>query len=435
MQRQAEWKLTNRIRHAPSRPLVRHPLVVLLAINILGLGVTGGLVMRLLEERDHAHERMADLEREAREHTALVGEVRQRTEERASAQQIALEKRLDNLTQQWHGQAYEALTRGLGEVSGIADAEKRARTQADTSIAERMSELEKRLARVQQQAEQHDLFARLENEAAAGVLLVHSAFDYHIKGTPKTELQSGTGWGSGFLISADGVLITNKHVLKPWLFDADMASLIADGDVEIVGPTRIYVWRAGDRCMRENGELDFENAWSQHGARKLRVLAFAADHMRAAQKDDAGRMTEPPLHELDNNDLGVLQIDGGPFPYLTLAPAGRTRKLDRVMALGYPRGCRGLERGIVQSSPSLGTVRKAEDTIHVTASIIPGNSGGPLLNERGEVAGVVTRIYSETLGICIRADVVSALLDEQLRGAMAQRADASLVTLHQPAWR
>lgn len=435
MQGRSAVEGTSLRRTGTQRRVAKHPIVLLLAINVLGLGVVGGVVMRLLEERDLSRARMEALEKAAASAGEAVLSARSFVEDRTARQEAALDAELRRFTQQWRGREDDALTRGIGEVSGLAATEKQERTKADDSIGARISTLEERLQRVQRLADQQDVFARLENESAPGVLLVHSAFDYHVKGSPKNSLETGTGWGTGFLVSADGVLVTNKHVLKPWLFDPDMASLIADGDVELVGPARIHVWRSGDRCVREDGSPALENAWSFTGPRRLRVLAFAADHMRAAEHDDAGRLSEPPLHELDNNDLGVLQLDGGPFPHLVLAPAGRTHKLDRVMAIGYPRGCRGLERGIVQSSPSLGTVRKAEDTIHVTASIIPGNSGGPLINERGEVAGVVTRIYSETLGICIRAEVVNDLIEHTLHGSMAQRTAMSLVTVSQSFYR
>ena len=62
----------------------------------------------------------------------------------------------------------------------------------------------------------------------------------------------------------------------------------------------------------------------------------------------------------------------------------------------------------------IGTVRKVENTIHVTASIIPGNSGGPLVGPDGNVVAIVTRVYSETLGICINIDHVRKLLDDAM---------------------
>ncbi|MSR73904.1 MAG: serine protease [Planctomycetes bacterium] len=301
---------------------------------------------------------------------------------------------------------------------------------ADQQFEQRLLALDHRLAAVQSQSEIINVFRNIEERAAPCVFLLHCTFDYRVVGGTPGDLETGTGWGSGFMISPDGHLVTNKHVLQPWKFDPDLASMLASKEIELVGPSRIYAWACGERCVSEAGVPLLSRAFSTTGPRKLRIAGFAPDALRPIERDTLGRITEPPLHELDNNDLALLQLEGGPYPCLALAAPGRVRKLDRVMTLGYPRGQRGLECGIAQTSPSLGTVRKAEDTIHITASIIPGNSGGPLMDERGEVIGVVTRIYSETLGICLRADLVRDFLQRTLSatGTPPQPGNAVITT-------
>ena len=66
-----------------------------------------------------------------------------------------------------------------------------------------------------------------------------------------------------------------------------------------------------------------------------------------------------------------------------------------------------LEGHRAESSPSVGIVRKVEDTILVTAPIVGGNSGGPVLDAEGRVIGIATRTHGDaTLGACIRAEHV-----------------------------
>jgi S1-C subfamily serine protease len=67
-------------------------------------------------------------------------------------------------------------------------------------------------------------------------------------------------------------------------------------------------------------------------------------------------------------------------------------------------------------SATIGAVRKIEDTIHISAPIVAGNSGGPVLDGRGRVIGIATRIYCETLGICIKAEHLRTLLDDARAG-------------------
>jgi S1-C subfamily serine protease len=65
-----------------------------------------------------------------------------------------------------------------------------------------------------------------------------------------------------------------------------------------------------------------------------------------------------------------------------------------------------MEHESVVSSPSLGNVRSVQDTIQVSAPIIPGNSGGPLIGIDGRVIGIATRVVTdtETLGMCIKVE-------------------------------
>ena len=64
-----------------------------------------------------------------------------------------------------------------------------------------------------------------------------------------------------------------------------------------------------------------------------------------------------------------------------------------------------------ETSPSLGYVRKVEETIQITAPIVSGNSGGPLVDTEGRVLGVATRTKGDTsLGVCIQVCRILPLL-------------------------
>ena len=130
-------------------------------------------------------------------------------------------------------------------------------------------------------------------------------------------------------------------------------------------------------------------------------------------ENDAGKVVEIRYHDAnDNHDLALLKAEGGPFRPVRTVTGRLPEKLDPVMVLGFPRGLDILEKGVAESSPSLGTVRKVEDTIYVTAPIIPGNSGGPVFDGEGAVIGIATRVVqgTETLGICLKSDHFLKLL-------------------------
>src|SRR6266446_3511155 len=125
-----------------------------------------------------------------------------------------------------------------------------------------------------------------------------------------------------------------------------------------------------------------------------------------------------------NNDLAVIKIDV-PRGGVTAIPLGTSKGLQvgqKVLAIGNPYGLdRTLTTGIISS---LGRAiqgengREIEDMIQTDASINHGNSGGPLLNNQGQIIGINTAILSPSdtgsigIGFAIPADTVRRITDE-----------------------
>lgn len=158
---------------------------------------------------------------------------------------------------------------------------------------------------------------------------------------PNKEVQRGTG--SGFIISSDGKILTNAHVVD----GADQVSVILkDG--------RTYQGRV-----------------------------LGAD----------------PL-----TDVAVVQIQADNLP---VAKMGRSDDLEVgqwAIAIGNPLGLDNtVTTGIIsatgRSGSQIGVADRRVDFIQTDAAINPGNSGGPLLNERGEVVGINTAIIRNAQGL------------------------------------
>jgi serine protease Do len=141
--------------------------------------------------------------------------------------------------------------------------------------------------------------------------------------------------GSGFLISADGVVVTNNHVIE----DADSIDVIL-----------------------------------QDGTRMKATLV--------------GRDTA--------TDLAVLRVKAPkPLPFVKFGDAGKARVGDWVVAIGNPFGLGGsVSAGIISARNRNIEQGRYDDFIQTDAAINRGNSGGPLFNVNGEVIGVNTAIYS-----------------------------------------
>ena len=148
------------------------------------------------------------------------------------------------------------------------------------------------------------------------------------------------GAGSGVIISKDGYVLTNNHVIS--------------------------------------------------GAKEVTVTL--ADH----QEYKARIVGRDP-----KTDLAVLKIEGkGTFPAATLGNSDNLQVGDWVIAIGNPFGLNNtVTSGIVSAKGRVIGAGPYDNFIQTDASINPGNSGGPLFNMNGEVVGINTAIISQGQGI------------------------------------
>lgn len=166
--------------------------------------------------------------------------------------------------------------------------------------------------------------------------------------TGKTQLQQ-VGGGSGFIISSDGLILTNKHVVSDT--KAEYSVLTNDG--------KTY---------------------------SAKVLA-----------------RDP------NQDLAILKIDATGLPTVTLGDSSGLQLGQTAIAIGNALGqfsntvsvgvVSGLARTVTASAPDTGAQETITGVIQTDAAINPGNSGGPLLDLRGDVIGIDTAIASDAQNI------------------------------------
>jgi len=177
------------------------------------------------------------------------------------------------------------------------------------------------------------------------------------RGQPPQGEEQSRGVGSGFVISQDGYVMTNAHV-------------VADADT-------IYV--------------------TLPDKREFKARLIGSDK---------------------RTDVALLKVDATGLPKLTLGDSDKVRAGEWVLAIGSPFGLdNSVTAGIVSA--------KGRDTgdylpfIQTDVAVNPGNSGGPLINLRGEVIGINSQIYSRSggyMGISFAIPIDEAMrVTEQLK--------------------
>jgi S1-C subfamily serine protease len=181
-----------------------------------------------------------------------------------------------------------------------------------------------------------------------------------------------TGAGSGFVITPDGYIMTNSHVVAP--------------------------------------------------AREIRA-AFI----------DGQKLAATIIGHDPSTDLAVLSVNGSSLPYAAVGDSSSLRVGQLVIAMGNPFGFQStVSTGVVSA---LGRTLRSQDgrlienIIQHTAPLNPGNSGGPLLDSRGRVVGINTAIIAQAQGIgfAIPAETAKSVVPQLLAKGRVERSYLGII--------
>lgn len=113
-------------------------------------------------------------------------------------------------------------------------------------------------------------------------------------------------------------------------------------------------------------------------------------------------------------DLAILKIDAQDLPAARIGDSTQVRVGEMVFAIGHPWGCRNaVTSGIISHLSHAETrgSRRLVPIIRTDARLAPGNSGGPLVNAAGEVLGINTMIVGGDQGVAIPSAVAQDLVE------------------------
>ncbi len=192
-------------------------------------------------------------------------------------------------------------------------------------------------------------------------------------GPAQPQTREAQSLGSGFIISADGFIVTNNHVVSP-----DNRATLEEITV----------------TMTDGTEYEAEL-----------IGADAA------------------------SDLAVLKIKSDrTFPFVTFGDSSKSRVGEWVVAIGNPFGLSGtVTSGIISAVyRNTGQGGAYDRYIQTDASINRGNSGGPLFDMRGNVIGINNAIFSPSggsvgIGFAIPAEIASPIVQQLMKGQEIER--------------
>ncbi len=177
---------------------------------------------------------------------------------------------------------------------------------------------------------------------------------------PRKQYKS-SALGSGVIVSSDGYILTNYHVIK--------------------------------------------------GAQEIKVILY-----------DGREFTGKVIGDDPPTDIAVLKIDAGNLPAIKIGDSKKLKAGDVVLAIGNPFGLnQTITMGIVSAVGRANVgISSYEDFIQTDAAINPGNSGGALVNADGELVGINTAIFSTSggymgIGFAIPSDMANAVSQSILK--------------------
>ena len=213
--------------------------------------------------------------------------------------------------------------------------------------------------------------------------------------------------------------------------------------VEEVGPAVVGI-TIGVQTTRQTGE--------QAGAGSGVIIApdgyiLTNDHVVAnaqllqATLEDGRTLAADVIGTDPATDLAVIRVSAAGLPFATLGDSGALRVGQLVIAIGNPFGFQStVSTGVVSA---LGRAlrsrsgRLIENIIQHSAPLNPGNSGGPLVDSRGRVAGVNTAIImmAQGIGFAIPANTAKWVVSQLLTHGRVRRGYLGLVARQRPLER
>lgn len=232
-------------------------------------------------------------------------------------------------------------------------------------------------------------------------------------GAPYSETASASFSGTGFIVTPDGYIVTNAHVVTTdeeamkYQFASDIAYEIVSTDVQSLVENLTYTF--GVSPTDEQIQAFYDMYYN------LYVQNMTVDNLKGDFQCFMGNVqpgadvSAKPLtmdlrkvgESIPGKDVAILKIDKTNLPTITLGDDAAIKTGDQVYAMGYPADATvtdvlDIEQALQEPTLTSGIISAKKEMaggwsiLQTDADIHGGNSGGPLFNAAGEVVGINT---------------------------------------------
>lgn len=272
------------------------------------------------------------------------------------------------------------------------------------------------------------------------------------------KIETNTGSGSGFFITNNGYIVTNRHVVRPstssrWKQDKEKldeqnldlkerSSLLKDENERLkdmkstIDEDREYMESRHAKDVEKNRYERYISRYKRDKERFEKEQKKYKKHEREYKQKKSAFGWNSSLSKFSrkftitlkndkkykaklikvskDHDLALLKLDHYLTPYIPVSKEPALRQGDHVFAIGSPFG--------ISDSLTSGIITKMDkDHLITDTRILPGNSGGPLIDEDGQVVGVNTAVISEDehaegLGLAIYSKYIRLEFKDKLAG-------------------
>ncbi|MGI6168488.1 MAG: trypsin-like peptidase domain-containing protein [Christensenellales bacterium] len=248
----------------------------------------------------------------------------------------------------------------------------------------------------------------------AMVMLMINYMEYYAfsTGNTETEQMSTATVGTGFIVTPDGYIVTNAHVIHTDEEAMNMQFAMTSLEQHAIEATDSFMedMRRLGYQMTDEEWNGFANAWYRLLAQSMDIrnlqtyyqcyignVSPGSDVSAKGRGLDLRKAGEP----IPGKDIAILKMEGTNLPTVTLGDDAELQTGDRVYAMGYPAvatlsGALNVAQAIQEPTLTQGIVSARKEMaggwniIQTDAAIHGGNSGGPLFNEAGEVIAINT---------------------------------------------